>query len=87
MLGAETAVVGAAAVRLRAEPGRHLPLDTELHPVVLPRIGADEVLAHAVGRAALAEVNAAVAGNDGSESEDVGPLTANCDASTPVTPR
>ena len=64
MLGAEAAVEGAALVGLDAVPRRHLAGEAVLHLIVLRNVGADEILADAVRRAALAEVDAAPLGDD-----------------------
>ena len=64
VLGAEAAVERAALVGLDAVPRRHLAGEAVLHLIVLRNVGADEILAHAVGRAALAEVDAAPLGDD-----------------------
>ncbi len=64
VLGAQAAVEGAALVRLDAELRRHLAGQAVLHLVVLRHVGADEILADAVRRAALAEVDPAPLGDD-----------------------
>ena len=64
MLGAEPAVKRAALVGLDAVLRRHLAGQAVLHLIVLRDVGADEVLADAVRRAALAEVDAAPLGDD-----------------------
>src|SRR6185437_3969691 len=64
VLGAKPAIERATAVGLRAELGRHFALEAEFHAVVLPHVGANEILAHAMRRAAFAKINAALAGDD-----------------------
>ena len=64
MLGAEAAVVRAALVGLDAVLRRDLAGQAVLHLVVQRDVGADEVLADAVRRAALAEIDAAPLGDD-----------------------
>src|SRR5262249_57323617 len=64
VLRAQAAVVRAALERVGGERLRQLARDAVLHAVVLAGVAADEVLAHAVRRALLAEVDAAVARDD-----------------------
>src|SRR6185312_13914044 len=58
VLGAEAAVERAPLIGLRAIVRRNFSRQAVLHLVVEADVGADEVLADPVGRAALAEIDA-----------------------------